>query len=144
MITKLKPLIPQSIAAILRKVLHLYKLHVTRDVLYTEVNRWFKDRGDETLRLDYPLSDDSIVFDLGGYKGNFAQAINERYGCTVYLFEPVFEFYDACIRRFQGNPRVLCFNFGLSSYSGEFSISHENDGSSIVKRHENRGGEKVK
>lgn len=58
----------------------------------TEVKRWFRDKGDETLRLSYPLNEDSTVFDLGGFQGDFANQINIRYRCYVYLFEPSVEF----------------------------------------------------
>jgi len=68
----------------------IYKLYILRDELALELKRWFKNRGDETLRLDYPeLNENSVVFDLGGYKGDFAQAINEKYGCTVYLLNHI-------------------------------------------------------
>ena len=50
---------------------------------------WFADNGDKTLRLDYPLTSDSIVFDLGGYKGDWASSIYEKYKCNIYIFEPI-------------------------------------------------------
>ena len=44
-----------------------------KDIPISEFSRWFKDKGDKTLRLEYPLLDsNSIVFDVGGYVGDFA------------------------------------------------------------------------
>ena len=45
----------------------------------------------EKLRYKYPLTKDSVVLDVGGYKGTFAAEIVRRYGCHVYVFEPVFD-----------------------------------------------------
>ena len=106
---------------------------VVRDVHKFEVARWFRDRGDETLRLDYPeLDENSVVFDVGGYKGDFANAIHEKYGCTVYLFEPHPEFFRVCVDRFKMNSRVVPLNFGLSDKNGLFGLSDSADGSSFL------------
>lgn len=43
------------------------KRDVLRDKFLLEVKRWFCDRGDETLRLTYPLDKNSIVWDVGGF-----------------------------------------------------------------------------
>ena len=45
----------------------------------------------EEIRHDYPLNEDSIVFDIGGYKGEWSQIIYDRYKCKIYCFEPVFD-----------------------------------------------------
>jgi FkbM family methyltransferase len=102
------------------------------DLQARDVLRWRKDRGDEALRLDYPLSADDVVFDLGGYVGDFAAAIQERYGCTVYVFEPVRDFFLTCQDRFAGNERIRCFNFGLSASRQQVQISVDGDASSTA------------
>lgn len=45
------------------------------------------------LRLEYDLNKDSVVFDIGAYKGEFAKSISKKYGCMVICYEPVMEFY---------------------------------------------------
>ncbi len=96
-------LIPQAIK---NRISRFYKLHIIKDEFTVAVTKWFRDRGDETLRLDYPLAPQSIVFDLGGYKGDFAYEMNKKYGCFVYVYEPVRDFYEECARRFKGNDKV--------------------------------------
>jgi FkbM family methyltransferase len=113
------------------KILFLYRLYIQRDPFLLEAKRWFKDQGDETLRLNYPLSPDSIVFDVGGYHGDFAAAIYERYGCKVYIFEPVPEFYQGCVARFQGNQKIVCLNYGLASTDGWLDIGLADNASSF-------------
>lgn len=96
-----------------------------------EIDKWNRDRGDSTLRLNYELNENSIVFDLGGYKGEWAQKIYDKYGCNVYVFEPVNSFYNTIVDKFQKNEKIKIYNFGLSNNNSEETISIEGDSSSI-------------
>jgi len=62
---------------IIDKVLEFFRCEVLRDPFLIAVKRWFKNYGDNTLRLEYPLNSDSVVWDLGGYHGDFAAKINQ-------------------------------------------------------------------
>ena len=115
------------------KILNIFRVYIRKDKFSIAANRWFRDNGDKTLRLDYPLTTESVVFDLGGYKGDFAFDINSKYGCNVLVFEPVKEFYLECLKRFEYNPKIKVFNYGLSDSSGSFNISNEDNGSSLIK-----------
>ena len=115
-----------------RKIRRFYRLHISKDEFTVEIARWFKDKGDKTLRLNYPtLNKDSIVFDLGGYFGDFAYEINKKYGCKVYLFEPHPTYYEKCVKRFSDNKKITLFNFGISDNEGTFTLSDSVDGSSF-------------
>ena len=138
---QLKKFLPLPVFRVLKMLRNFFLLHIIGDETHKTVVRWFADKGDETLRLDYPLNRDSIVFDLGGYKGDFSDAISLRYGCQIYLFEPVKEFYEFCRDRFAGRNNVRCFHFGLSSHAGMFRISNNDYGSSIVTGNNERGEE---
>jgi len=97
-----------------------------------EVQRWFSDNGDETLRLNYEqLNSNSTVFDLGGYKGDFASNIYSKYCCNIYIFEPVKEYSNKIINRFSKNIKIKVFPFGLGAKKETMSISINNDASSI-------------
>ena len=103
-----------------------------KEIPLTEFARWFRDKGDETLRLDYPLLvSNSIVFDVGGYVGDFANKIHQKYGCKVYVFEPHPKFFKKCVKRFKNNEKIIPLNFGLAHESGEFQISDSADSSSF-------------
>lgn len=123
----------QMFLKLANKVNCLYKLYVVRDPFLWNVKRWFADQGDQTLRLNYQLDKSSIVFDVGGYLGDYAEAIYEKFGCRIYLFEPVPHFYDKCVKRFSGNPSIVCLNYGLSSQSGWFEMNLNNNESSFNK-----------
>lgn len=120
------------IIRIKNKVHEYIQRFVFRDKLALEFARWFKDKGDSRLRLEYPINSNSIVFDIGGYKGDFAAEIHDKYDCYVYIFEPITEFYSLAVERFKHNKKITCFNFGLSSSSGFFDISFDNNASSFT------------
>lgn len=122
-------------ASLSARIGYLYRLHVLRDPFLREVRRWFKDRGDQTLRLDYPLTSESLVIDVGAYRGDFANAIYQRFGCRVLLFEPVVEFYAHCVERFRAIPRIEVYEYGLGAKDASLPIEVKGDGSSFVHLH---------
>jgi hypothetical protein len=88
-----------------------------------EFARWFKDKGDINYKLNYPLNSDSIVFDVGGYRGGFAQEIHERYGCNVYVFEPYF--------KIQNTDKIRVFKIGFSNTTRIEKIYPNGDATSL-------------
>ncbi|MHC5055899.1 MAG: FkbM family methyltransferase [Planctomycetota bacterium] len=98
-----------------------------------EIRRWFRTDGDHTLRLDYPLDKDSVVLDVGGFKGDWAAGIRERYGCTIHVFEPVPCFAREIRERFDGDARVVVHEVALANASGSMSMSVAGDESSFCQ-----------
>lgn len=125
-------------------IIRLFKIYVLRDRFLLSAKQWFKDDGDKTLRLNYPLNENSIVFDIGGYEGKFADEIFNEYKCTIYVFEPVDKFYKSICERFKDNSKIKVFNFGLSDKDGEMMISISDDASSIHTDASNKESIKLK
>lgn len=93
-------------------------------------DEWAPER--EPVRWEnYPLSKNSIVFDVGGYRGDWSQKIVEKYNPHVYIFEPVPKFYALIKDRFKRNSKVLIFNFGLFDTTMRHQIIVFKDSSSI-------------
>lgn len=115
-----------------------YRIHVLKDNFTINMKQWFIDKGDATLRLDYPsLNKNSVVFDIGGYQGDFANSIHTKYGCKVYLFEPHPKFYKKSALRFKDNQKIITFNYGLSNKNGIFELTDDDDGSSFMNEKKN-------
>lgn len=91
---------------------------------------WFADPLHETLREDYPLGSDSLVFDVGGFRGEWASAIFSRFACHVHVFEPVSAFSRALEWRFAGNPRITVHPLALGAADGTATIHVRDDVSS--------------
>ncbi|TRX34831.1 FkbM family methyltransferase [Flavobacterium sp. ZT3R18] len=105
---------------------------------YNRVQPWFAAKGDQTLRLDYDLNSDSIVFDIGGYKGEFAAEILCKYNANIYIFEPIREFFLIIKNKFSNNIKVKPFNFGLAGKEQELEISLSDNSSSVYLNGENK------
>ena len=74
------------------------------------------------------LDKNSIVFDLGGYKGDYANDINNICNCKLFLFEPWPDYYWGCVSRFKKNDNISCFNFGLGSNNEKILMFYDKDG----------------
>jgi FkbM family methyltransferase len=92
---------------------------------------WFSIDGHSTVALDYPLTTDSVVYEIGGYIGEWASAIISKYNPYMYVFEPVPQFYRELESRFKGNPKVKVFNYGISCKNCEVIMHIDGDASSV-------------
>lgn len=110
-----------------------FKTFIERDQFYVALARWHRVNGDATLRLDYPLSETSVVLDVGGYEGNWCAQIATRFNSNIFVFEPVPSYYEVVAARFASNPRVKVYNFGLSDKSETQTLSVQADGSSAFR-----------
>lgn len=86
---------------------------IRRHTFPTVQDRWRADRGDETLRLDYSIKPDSLVLDFGGYEGEWARSIDQRFGCKIIVFEAVPEYADKIAQRFSNKPNIEVCAYGL-------------------------------
>ncbi|HWQ88280.1 FkbM family methyltransferase [Brevundimonas sp.] len=120
-----------SPSRVIRGLKNLYRREVLRDGPLLEARRFFRENG-EARRLDYPLGPESVVVDLGGYRGDFAWAINSRYGSVVHAFEPMPKFAAEAQARFAGNDKVHIHCFGLGAENGAFALSDDGPASSFV------------
>lgn len=91
---------------------------------------WFKIDGDGTLRQEYPLDRNSVVLDVGGYRGQWASDIFGRYLPTIHVFEPVPPYAEAIADRFRLNDQVTVHAVALTDRDGIARISIADDRSS--------------
>src|SRR4051812_21295977 len=98
------------------------------------ISKAYKAAGGETMRYRYDLGPSSVVFDVGGYVGDFAAEMLARYGCRVHCFEPLKPYADAVRERLGRNPNLLIHEFGLSNKTQEVMFSLEGPASSSLMR----------
>lgn len=118
---------------IFQKILKKLKLKFFPSKIQKEVKRWYEDGGDYKLRFNYNLNKNSIVFDLGGYEGQYASDLFSRIPCNIYIFEPVIEYANAIEDRFKNNEMIKLFPFGLSNKTQKMNISVIGDASSVFR-----------
>ena len=96
-----------------------------------QLQRWQGDSGDYTHSLTYDLNENSTVIDLGGYTGEWAKEIINRYNCNVYLVEPVEESYKILLEKFRSNPKVHILKVGIGIKNTEKVMYVNGDGTSF-------------
>jgi FkbM family methyltransferase len=94
--------------------------------------KWKLSRAD-SLRFRYELGPDSVVFDVGAYRGEWAGSIDAAYHCHIHAFEPIEQYCDEIRRKLGRNDKMVINNFGLSDATRECLISIDEAGSSVVK-----------
>ncbi len=104
------------------------------DIQHRRVKPWLQINGDKTLRLNYSLNEKSVVFDLGGYEGQWASDIFSMYLSEIHVFEPYLPYYNSIKSRFELNPKVNVYGFGLASTNKEMEIYVDDDSTSLVKK----------
>jgi len=96
----------------------------------TELRRWFNDNGDYTHNITYNLNEDSVVMDLGGYTGVWAQQIIDKYNPNMYIIEPVPDFYNKMVSKFSNNGKVKLLNIAVGSENKDDIIFINGDATS--------------
>jgi FkbM family methyltransferase len=87
----------------------------------SDSSEWYKAKGDDTFRLNYPLNKDSIVIDLGGALGDWSMPIYNLYKPNIYIFEPT-DLFAKLEARFEGLSKVHLLNFAASNEDAELAL----------------------
>lgn len=119
-----------------REKIRLIFLAVAGDANARSLLRWRLSNPDHLL-YDHPLEGGGLVYDVGGYRGDWTAGMLARHDCEYHVFEPHPEAFAGLRTRFAGNPAVHLHQFALGRGSGMVSLSSDEEGSSIVAE---RGG----
>ena len=92
--------------------------------------KWFEDNGNFTHAINYNINENSMVIDLGGFKGLWADLIIEKYNPHITIVEPIKEFYEELTKKFLNNPKVRVLNYGISNINKVDNLYLNGDGTS--------------
>lgn len=82
--------------------------------------------------LDWPLTPESVVVEVGGFKGRWALQIAERYNPDLYVFEPQQWAAEVC-REALKPYNAIVYSFGLGDHDGVLPMNHyETDGCTFI------------
>ncbi len=84
-------------------------------------------------RFNYRLDASSIVYDVGGFEGSFADVIRKRFDCTVYVFEPDPTSFSNLKRRFSADRKVILIEGGLAGSEGEAVLAQAGEASRVFE-----------
>ena len=80
------------------------------------------------------MGPESIVFDIGMYKGGWSSRISQKYDPYIFGFEPVSSFYKNAEEHFALNPKVNVYNYGLGDRNRQDNIGINKESSSIFEK----------
>jgi FkbM family methyltransferase len=137
-------LIKKIMIWIKKQLRHFYDRYIRRDAKAIAYHDYQKCGG-EKLRLKYPLKQDSIVIDVGGYLGDFSIEIAQKFGCNIDIFEPVAIYADKIRKRFATYENVKIIQAGLGANPRNIQIRVNGLGSSVFNDDMNVGSkEKIR
>lgn len=102
-----------------------------------EKQRWLQDNGPQLQHTFNLIGANSVIFDIGLYKGDWSKVIAQKYNPYIYGFEPVCEFYQQAQKTLAEYPKVKVFNVGLGDHTHQDIISINNDSSSLLGESDN-------
>lgn len=96
---------------------------------------WFRDKGDETHRLNYDLNERSIVVDVGGYKGQWSSDIYSMYKPQkIIIYEAISTYAQHIQDRFSKNSNIIVRAYGLGGENRRETIYLSDDASTVYNR----------
>ena len=96
--------------------------------------------------FDWSLTEDSVVVEIGGYKGRWAKEIARLYNPRLYVFEPQQWAYTICKNELL-DANAMVFNYALITGVNSFATLGDSgtDGASLLKvNHANKSFVEVK
>ena len=103
----------------------------------------FRKNNGERLRYSYTFDKQDIVFDIGGFRGEFAEQIYRSSPCKIFVFEPVLEHFNFLTEKFAGNLDIRLFNFGLDAKNQKIEIALSSNSSSYNRKMGNNNLETI-
>jgi FkbM family methyltransferase len=77
------------------------------------------------------LDGESVIFDVGGFDGDWSARVFEKYQAHIYCFEVAPAHSTAIAARFRSNPKLRCFEYGLSGENATLTLSPGGPGSTL-------------
>ena len=95
------------------------------------------------ILFDVDVDDRSVVLDVGAYSGEWSEQVSQRYGSTVFAFEPDPTSFPKLVERLAKHRNARALNYGLGGHDQAASLALAGPGSSIYGANGAFGAAKV-
>lgn len=106
----------------------LFEQRYYRKPLYSFRDATVRNPG---ILTDVEIDSNSVVIDVGAFRGEWAELIWEKHRPTIHCFEPAPDACQRMERKFDGNEKVHVHRFGLGGADTTAMLSLRGPGSSI-------------
>lgn len=98
------------------------------------IQSWREVDGDNTLALDWPINENSLVWEIGGYEGRWVAQMAEKFNPFIEIFEPQSWAVEKMRERFKENPKITIHPYGLWVEDAWLRMGdYFTDGASVMK-----------
>lgn len=111
----------------------IFRRDILKNRLLNEHKRFLDENGEEK-KYCFQLNEKSIVFDVGGYLGDYSDKVFNLYKCNIFIFEIIPEYCELIKVKFQKNSKVRIFNFGFSNEDCFKNIATSGDSSNTFSK----------
>jgi FkbM family methyltransferase len=99
--------------------------------------KWRREDGQSHLSDYAALPDDALVFDIGGFRGEWTDTVRSKCpGAQVHVFEPHPVFAASLRQKYDRTGGVNVHEFALGANAGSLTLSDAGDASSAVADHD--------
>ena len=103
------------------------------------LDSWYQYNDMHDFLHKHHLSSDSLIVDIGSYKGSWLHHMNKLYGCRCIGVEPISEFFKESLN-LEFNNTIEINSFGLTvGEENRVRMSFSEDASSMVKEFDLKG-----
>jgi FkbM family methyltransferase len=114
------------------KIIQYWQAYVLKDEAAILALLWLKNDKIFDYRHRYNLDKDSVIFDCGGFKGEFTKKMLNLYPTSqIYVFEVVPSYIEILQKMFTNNSKVKIFPFGLGIKDEKLEFSIDDVASTI-------------
>jgi FkbM family methyltransferase len=93
----------------------IYGLKLLLSLGLNDESKWFLLNKEE-LKYNIKFKDDGLVLDFGGYIGEFTSKLSKlNPNMSFLIFEPVPNFYNKCLKRFNKKQNISVLPYGVTS-----------------------------
>ena len=113
----MKTVLPQSLLDLYRSLRQPIARAALRFRPYQKlspVQLYFRDGHNDLITANLGLNSASVVLDFGGYLGDYAAAISNRYQSQIHVFEPVPQFFAVLEDRFADQANITIHRYGIA------------------------------
>ena len=111
----------------MRRILYLRDAIMSSFRREDRLSKWERKMRSLNLKTAQNLASyvprEGVFIDVGANVGAFSDGvINARRDCQCYLFEPIPEYYNYCVKKYKDNKRVIVENYALGDVCEESKI----------------------
>ena len=97
-----------------------------------EIDRFHADNMYHGYVKGMDMNSDSIIIDLGTYKGSTTKFLSDVYKSKIYTFEPMIQFAKEAIEACASHPNITVLQYGLGKGNFDFLMNIADDSTSMI------------